>query len=225
MVWILPTFNRPKQCAAVLNKLKSTSCSTPGIIFVNGNKKDYEREFFNYEMLPQGWRVIYNSENIGAIGALNKIFELYPNEDFYGFIGDDEFVEGENWDTKLIGAAGKWNFSHGLDNIHQGKRAQGYLCLGGDLVRAVGFIALRETWHWYGLDDMWETLEKTGICKNILVPEVKVVHRHPMDGVTKNDACYELGESQRHIDYQVFAHFLRNGLKSAVERIRQAKNS
>ena len=113
MTWILPTLSRPQQCAAVLDRMRETGCSTPGIVVLNGDQG------FSGAM-PEGWSIIVPDKNLGALGALNKVFELYPNEDFYGFIGDDEFVETDGWDKKLIDAAGAWNFSHGIDSLHGG---------------------------------------------------------------------------------------------------------
>ena len=218
MTWILPTLSRPQQCAAVLNRMRETGCSTPGIVVLNGDQG------FSGAM-PEGWSIIVPDKNLGALGALNKVFELYPNEDFYGFIGDDEFVETDGWDKKLIDAAGAWNFSHGIDSLHGGKRAQGYLCIGGKLARAVGYLALPEAHHWYGLDSMWEALAQAGACENICVEEVKIEHRHPRGGKAEWDSCYELGKKNKDIDFQVYAHWLRHKLRETVERVKKARDA
>ena len=218
MTWILPTLSRPQQCAAVLDRMRETGCSTPGIVVLNGDQG------FSGAM-PEGWSIIVPDKNLGALGALNKVFELYPNEDFYGFIGDDEFVETDGWDKKLIDAAGAWNFSHGIDSLHGGKRAQGYLCIGGKLARAVGYLALPEAHHWYGLDSMWEALAQAGACENICVEEVKIEHRHPRGGKAEWDSCYELGKKNKDIDFQVYAHWLRHKLRETVERVKKARDA
>ena len=218
MTWILPTLSRPQQCAAVLDRMRETGCSTPGIVVLNGDQG------FSGAM-PEGWSIIVPDKNLGALGALNKVFELYPNEDFYGFIGDDEFVETDGWDKKLIDAAGAWNFSHGIDSLHGGKRAQGYLCIGGKLARAVGYLALPEAHHWYGLDSMWEALAQAGACENICVEEVKIEHRHPRGGKAEWDSCYELGKKNKDIDFQVCAHWLRHKLRETVERVKKARDA
>ena len=218
MTWILPTLSRPQQCAAVLNRMRETGCSTPGIVVLNGDQG------FSGAM-PEGWSIIVPDKNLGALGALNKVFELYPNEDFYGFIGDDEFVETDGWDKKLIDAAGAWNFSHGIDSLHGGKRAQGYLCIGGKLARAVGYLALPEAHHWYGLDSLWEALAHAGACEHRCVGEVKIEHRHPYGGKAEWDSCYELGEKNKDIDFQVCAHWLRHKLRETVERVKKARDA
>ena len=226
-MWILPTLNRPEQCAAVLRRIQETKPESTGVLFMNGGDLDsYRAATENWAALPDTWILFHNVENLGALGALNKMFELYPNEKFYGFIGDDEFLLPETpagWDNRLIAAAGDWEFSHGVDTLHHGRRAQGYLCIGGKLARAVEYVAIPECWHNYGLDDMWEQLAKAGACRNVLVPEVRVEHRHPMAGKTETDLCYELGNSQHRIDQQVFFYWLRHSMEGVVDRVREAK--
>lgn len=224
-MWILPSLSRPEQCAEVLKQIKETGCTTPGIVFVNGNTcaLGYQKIFEDKSILPDNWRVIYHPENIGALGALDFVFGLLPDEPWYGFIGDDEFVSGEEWDTKLAKAAGAWDLAHGVDNIYGGKRAQGYLVIGGELARAVGYLALRDCWHWYGLDDMWEALTANGACRNNCVWDVRVDHRHAYAGKAGMDECYKLGSSRKDIDQQVFFNWVRRVMPKVVERIKEAK--
>ena len=221
MVWILPTLDRPAQCRAVLEQITAMGGNSPGVVYVNGDKDGYLSALYDgqREILPERWTTFFARENLGALGALNKVFRLYPDEAWYGFVGDDEFVLTPGFDKKLIAAAGDWDFSHGDDGVNNGKRAQGYLCIGGKLAKAVGYLALPECWHWYGLDDMWEALARTGICKQVFVDEVKVDHRHPLHGKGRMDECYELGRLNRDLDYQVYCHWLRHGLAQAVARI------
>lgn len=222
--------SRPAQCAAVIDRIKEIGCSTPGIVFVNG-KQDYVNEYHNLN-LPEKWHIFQSEENLGCIGALNKCFELFPNEPFYGFIGDDEFLmldTAKDWDQCLVKAAGSWDFSHGWDDANKGTRAQGYLCLGGSLVRALGYIAIPKTWHWFGLDCMYEWLAGRSafggafVCKNILVPGVKVEHRHPYWNKGPMDSCYELGKSRSEEDRKVFVDWLRYEMPVIAERIKQLK--
>lgn len=224
MPWILPTLNRPEQCLAVLERIKDLRDGSPGIVFLNGQTSAggyFEDEVF----LPKGWHFFLSRTNIGALGALNDIFDRYPTEPWYGFIGDDEFVQTPGFDTKLIEAAGDWNISHGDDGVNNGARAQGYLVIGGKLARTVGYLALPECWHWFGLDSMWESLAQAGACEKIFVPEVKVDHRHPYHNKGKMDACYETGESRKDIDQQHYFHWLRYERKNVVERVKKAKSA
>ena len=218
-MWILPTLNRPEQCAAVLDRLTEKGVSTPGVVVVN----DPNRDVSLLAHLPRGWTAHVAETNLGALGALNKIFELYPEEPWYGYIGDDEFVETEGFDTKLIAAAGAWDIAHGVDNLYGGKYAQGYLVVGGELARAVGFLALPECWHWFGLDNFWDALATVGACARVRVESVAVDHRHPSNGRAARDECYAVGGSRKDIDEQEFAAFLRYRFKDVVERVKKAR--
>lgn len=222
-MWILPTLNRPAQCAAVLKQMQEMKCSTRGVVFVNGDEKAKEYWDLAWPECPDGWVLDVCAENIGALGALNAVFREYPDEPWYGFIGDDEFVQTPEFDKKLIEAAGDWNIAHGDDGVHAGRRAQGYLVIGGKLARALGWLALPGVWHWYGLDDMWEILACEGACRKVFCPEVKVEHRHPYFGKGVRDATYAAGESHAILDYQECCAWNNARKKADVERVKAAK--
>lgn len=216
--------NRPEQCAAVLGQMRKMQCSTPGVVVVNGGdtQKYWDMVF---PVLPDGWVLDVGETNVGLVPALNRSFEAYSNAPWYGFIGDDEFVETPEFDKKLIKATGDWNVSHGDDGFHNGKRAQGYLVIGGKLARAVGYLAIPECWHWFGLDNMWESLASSGVCKKIFVPEVKIDHRHPYQGKGSMDATYDLGLSRKDIDQQEYFNWLRYKIGDVVERVKRARDA
>ena len=225
-MWILPTLNRPEQCAEVIRRIRSREARSSVLVFKNGEEgnDDYYYEFSKAGLLP--FSLHLHEENIGAIGALNYVFKKYPDEKFYGFIGDDEFLtedSPDDWNKKLIEAAGDWNFSHGVDNLHGGQRAQGYLCIGGKLARAVGYLAIPECWHYFGLDDMWEMLAMSKACRNVCVPEVRIDHRHYFEKPERMDECYKVGASSRDVDQQHFFHWMRTKMPAVIERIQKAK--
>lgn len=224
-MWILPTSHRPEQCRDAVTALAIAGCTTPGIVFVNGkeHREAYVNSLRGFITFPPQWTWRYENENSGALGALNKIFTEFPDEPFYGFLGDDEFMETLNWDKKLIKAAGNWDIAHGNDGVNRGERAQGGLCIGGRLARAVGYLAIPECWHNFGLDDLWEAVARAGACRRHYLPNVRIDHRHPLHGKGMNDACYELGASRYAIDQQHFFHWLRYKSKDVVKRIKEAK--
>lgn len=230
-MWIVPTLSRPKQCAEVLRRICEIGYTSKGILVNNGDYHDW----WMSGVIPQDWGIYCPEKNLGALGALNNIFKKYPNEPFYGFIADDEFLMPDSpsdWDQRLIAAAGKWDIAHGLDDMHQGKRMQGYVCIGGDLARAVGYLALPTCWHWYGLDNMWEWLSAPtqfgggGAFQMKLVPEIKVEHRHFYVGKAPMDNCYALGESKSEEDRLAFIKWQQEEMPAIAERIKvmRAKN-
>src|ERR1700679_495702 len=138
-MWFLPTYIRPKQCAEVLAAVYEAGCKTKGIVFVNGGDEPEYRKHCGSLAEKLGWTFQFHDRNLGCIGALNYLLACNPDELFYGFISDDEFVKTHGFDERLIKAAGDWNFSHGnYDDGHQ--RCQAVVCFGGKLARAVGYI-------------------------------------------------------------------------------------
>lgn len=216
-MWIIPTLNRPEQCAEVLSRMDMMGCKTPRLVVANGEHEKYRAALSVYQA------VYYAPENRGALGALNWGLNNFSDEPWYGFIGDDEFMDTDAFDKKLTTAAGDWDIAHGDDGFNKGARFQGCAVIGGKLARAVGYLALQECWHWYGFDSMWESLAQAGACKKVFVPEVKVNHQHPYHGKGKMDECYELGASRKDIDQQVYFHWLRHEIKNVIERVKKAK--
>lgn len=230
-MWIIPTMSRPKQCAEVLSRINNVGCSTKGTVFVNG--LEYVEDYKRLLVLPNKWRVIYHPENVGCLAALNHIFELEKDAAFFGFLSDDEILLEDSppdWDKRLIEAAGNWNAAHGWETVNDGKRLQGYVVLGGDLVRAVGYLAVKECRHNFGFDSMWEWLLGArhfgggGAGKITLVPEVRVEHRHASWRTAPDDDCYKLGYSTFEEDRKRFVDWQRGDMPLAAERIRHARS-
>jgi hypothetical protein len=219
-MWILPTYNRPEQCAQVLNQLNIQDRQSHGIVFVNGNREAYRHHLRNLEF--GSWRMVESeTENLGALGALNHVFKLHPDEPFYGFIADDEFVQTADWHRTLTQAAGAWRVSHGNDCRQSGLRIHGYVCIGGELARAVGYLAIPGCWHWFGFDNMWELIAKQLGLQHFCY-DVKVVHHHPYFGNGTMDECYRLGESRNRQDQLVFEAWRRQNAPEIIARIKKS---
>lgn len=219
--------SRPAQCRAVLERMLEKGCTTPVTVFVNGvsHYDAYVEELITGREWPEGWRISFHPENLGAIGALNYVFRKYPDEKFYGFVGDDEFVETVGFDKRLIDAAGDWDFSHGHIGNGRKNTAQGGLCIGGELARALGYLAMPSGWHWFALDNMWEVLAEEGACRNVFCDDVIVEHRHPYYGKGSVDRCYKLGEVNAATDHYEFSRWIHYELAKVVARIKKAKVS
>jgi hypothetical protein len=226
-MFILPTMSRPEQCAKVLRKIGRIGCTSAGVVFVNG--ESHVDEYRVKLKLPSGWQVIYWHENIGALGALNKVFEMFPDEPWYGFIADDEFIEygsRKDWDLRLIAAAGDWRVAHGWEDWNFGSRCQGYPVFGGKLVRAVGYLACRECFHNFGFDCMWEWMNGRvefggGGLKNIVcLPEIRIRHNRANPDIVIDD-CYKIVDDRKEEDRKRFWDWVRNDMRLAVERVRK----
>lgn len=219
-MWILPTMSRPQQCKDVIAHIIGTHCTTSGVVFVNGHshKEEYEKL-----KLPPGWSMIIHPENLGACGALNWVFNNYPCQPFYGYIADDEYVYTKGWDAKLIREAGDWFVSHGNDKWQSGLRVQGYVCIGGALAREVGYLSIPGCWHWYGFDNLWETVAKNlGIQR--FCTDVITEHKHFLNGKSAKDECYTLGESKKDDDAKIFQAWIESDAVTVLKKINDGIN-
>ena len=219
MTWILPTYGRAKQCAQVLRALSEHKCSTPGLVFCNGPRDEYEREVIGAGALPANWTLHFHHENVAAIGAMNWYFNKNPNEDWYGFISDDEYVLTDNWDKTLISAAGKLGIANGDDGFMGRQRVQGLPCFGGGLVRAIGYIAIPTCWHWYGTDAMWESIDRVLKIRKFC-PDVRIEHRHAYNRKSPMDETYRMGESRAVGDQRAFNRWYKEERPAVVGRIK-----
>lgn len=204
MGWVLPTYNRPDKCQAVLDQIIKVGCTTPGTVIINGSEYPPLR-------VPQGWDALALSKNIGVCGAMQLYFTNNPNEDFYGLICDDEYVFTEGWDKILIKAAGSDKIAFGNDGWQSGRRQHGYVTWGGDLLRRIGFLSLPGLWHWYH-DDVWEYIAERDNL-NVFCKDVIVEHRHYRAQKAEKDETYCAGESRKEQDREVYLEWRRSLLK------------
>lgn len=217
--------SRPEQCAKVLTRIRDSGCTTTGTVFVNGTSHaaDYERICLSNPNNDFRWEFFYNPENIGALGALNYILQMYPDEPWYGFIGDDEFLDmtvKPGWDTELVNAAGNWCVSHANDLWQSHKRIHSYVCIGGDLARTVGYLAIPGCWHWYGFDNMWEALtHPLGLRR--WCADIRTQHLHYLNKGASHDECYALGESKTEDDEKIFRKWYNTERAWLLDRIRR----
>jgi hypothetical protein len=190
-MWLLPTYNRPDKCAAVLDQINSVGCSTPGMVIVNGYEgiSQYARM-----KLPPNWQIIFSPVNLGLCGAMQLHFLNYSSEPFYGLICDDEYVFTPGWDKTLINAAGRFGIAHGNDGWQSETRLHTYATFGGDLIRTVGWWALPNLWHWF-FDDIWELIAKDFELKRYC-RDVKTEHKHYKSGKAEKDQTYFAAETR-----------------------------
>lgn len=214
VMWVLPTYNRPELCKAVMDQINDVGCSTRGILFVNGY---YQYPEYKKIVLPETWRMVVSPENIGVCAAMNKVYREYPDEDFYGLICDDEYVYTRGWDERLSEAAGAWNISHGNDRWQSNGRIHGYVTVGGNLVRECGWWALPGLWHWFH-DDVQELLAQTCELRRFC-EDVVVEHKHHQAGKATKDGTYTMGESRKDADQQCFENWKRTEATNLMHRI------
>lgn len=160
-----------------------------GVFYVDGDEQGLYRDI----SLPENW-TLHVSEHRGLSAALQWVFANYPDEANYGWLADDMAPRTQGWDVALEQAAGRccmsqaqdlWVAPKFPDAVCRAELTAGQ-CWGGDLIRAVGWWALPDTFQ-AGTDVAWiRIVAQLGRLRYL--PEVTVEHRHWRTGRRAQDA-------------------------------------
>lgn len=231
-MWFVPTYNRPQEFAAVMQRLRLVGCKERGLVIVQGREREEEYRQAALVM-PTRFAMIILDENIGMCAALNFAYSRFPGLSWYGTFGDDEYVDlgmrvcgdgagmSVSWEDALVGAAGAWGIAHGDDGIDSARRIRTYAVWGGELMRCVGEWFPAGLWHWYS-DDIWEQLDMgCGGRLRKCVVGVKTENKHYVYGNAPWDKTYAQGESRSAEDRAVFEKWMKEKKGGIVERIKE----
>ncbi len=114
------------------------------------------------------------SERGSITKLLNKMFEKYPDFDFYHIANDDCIYHTPLWDTTL---AKKGKITYG-DDLLQRENLCTFPMIDGDIVRAVGWIQMPTLERYCG-DVVWKFMANR---LNILEYHPEVIIQHLWDG-------------------------------------------
>ena len=154
---------------------------TKGLITIDEDDTDS----YHGMQFPTAWDV-HVSPRTYITKKVNEVFAMYPNEPFYGFIMDDTVPLTARWDVLLAEKAGPWGVAWS-DDCLPGKRPSAF-AMGGELVRALGWIFCPETKHFY-TDSVWEKIAEDLGCAG-RCEEIKVAHLHFSNGSAPFDKTY-----------------------------------
>lgn len=214
-MFIVPTYKRPERLKNLIKVYQETKATALVFVFIQGNPELYEGIEY-----PDTWAVEVLDKNIGLVAALNRGFEKFPNETWYGIICDDQVPQEQEWDKKLFEHLTPWNMVSTDDTLNKNDwRMAGIPIFGGDLIRECDFIMPPCTWHICG-DDWWELVGKT--CGNWIKANVKSTHMTPETTGITPDETYKT--SYNDFDGQVaqYRHWLQTQGNQLLAKI-QAK--
>jgi hypothetical protein len=184
----------------------------------------YEKDPHLHEYLSQKWPFGWITEIVPMLGngpTYNEIMRRYPDEPCYGFLADDTLLDVPKMLASLEREAGGWNVAYANDQ-HHGADIPTMPCLGGDLVRAVGYLSPADMTHW-GIDVIWGELGKRLDVLRYR-PDLTYTHRNPVWGTAPDDRTYALAR-QRSFGYRdIFRGWQHGGdMKRAIARVAEAK--
>ena len=106
--------------------------TTPFIVRLDANDPGLDQ--YSNIQYKDGWHTIVGPRK-GLSAIYNEFLGLQC--DWYGILADDIIPETQEWDVRLIDAAGKDGVAYGDDGIN-GKNRATHFAIGGSLVRELG---------------------------------------------------------------------------------------
>ena len=227
MPWLLTSRDRPQACQEMLDACVETGMTTPGIVMIDSRKDSYPKLKVNSNWLP-----IRSPMNLAD--CMQWVFKYYPTAPFYGWLSDDMRPRTEEWDVKLIEAAGDWSVGCCRD-MHLSENSAvrdgvlpGAQCWGGELIRAAGRWALPPKCRMAGLDDAWMAMIRSGAgIKRVYLEDVVVEHlswRIGMREKDEGDMRFREGDPDFDLDedIQEFHRWRGEGVPEIAKRIKEA---
>lgn len=216
-MWILSSLGRPDRIRAVVDAYHWGGESNVALVLYEGDRRI--AEYFNQKW-PKNWTI----HTVGMEGngpTYNEIFERFPRERTYGFLADDAVLDVQGMLRILEIEAGEWNVAYANDKFH-GAAIPTMPCMGGELVRAVGYLAPHCLMH-MAIDCAWheigQRLDALRYCETLTY-----THLHPLLGTAKEDRTYQLAR-RNSVDYErLFRGWVMGGeLDAAVARAKSAR--
>ncbi len=220
-MWLLPTRNRQKAVLALISAMKATGEIPAVAVMVDGPM--YQIDW------PRHWYIYQSFGHLEMQRALNTLFKSHPNEKTYGLLTDQSRPITPLWATKLEEAAGTGaiamcNTTKPRTNPRTGLRRVTTICVGGELVRALGWIWLDRVCHLFG-DDAWEDIGYALNCIKF-VPEVVIQALLKRDGEVEIDANHHRkwkGKSYMATDSEAFYDWKRNEFPALIKLLEKFK--
>jgi hypothetical protein len=151
----------------------------------------------------------------------NEMLRRYPNEKCYGFLADDAILDVQGMLRMLEEAAGDWNIAYANDK-HHGAAIPTMPCLGGDLVRAVGYLSPDVLMHW-GIDCAWYEIGKRLDALRYF-ENLTYTHLNPVWGTAPDDRTYRRARELSFGYQDLFRAWVHGGqMEAAVRRSKAAK--
>lgn len=210
MTWYLPSYGRPDKLRALL----TAPGGMPEDLFVLVNEDDPRR--VEYEQTSP-WPVHVVAAGSRLCDVWREVYRLWPDEACYGLTSDDCIPVTPGWHEKMSAAAGAHHFANPKGGPLWPQKMRSAICIGGDLVRAMGGLVPEGFRHNYA-DDVWDLVGST-FRLIVPLPDVVVEHRHPIYGTAESDATYARGSSDIDQDRDRFHAWRANEWPAMAQRV------
>lgn len=212
-MWALATRSRPNNCRRFIQAWIETEASSP--VYVRMDECDPHLQ----ELLSLPWpkEFLINVGPRGRLGVCTQeMLAKYPNEPWYGMLGDDVIPKTKHWDQLLIQRAGSHDIAAGND-VHEKSVRIIHPCVGGDLVRLVGFFAVPGCEH-VCIDTFWEQLHHY-FGRNNQMRDVILEHAHFFFNQAQEDYVYTEAQAFKQHDKRAFRDWKEQNWESLIKKI------
>jgi len=148
-MWVVPSHGRPKLLKRLADSFGSEDLKQP-LVVVLCDKDPLWPEYLK-EKWPASWDfAVARGEYTYCGEKMNFALEKYPQAKFYGHLCDDVWIQTKDMLSELAEKAGDWNISFPSDGIYDEQPPENLVCfpcMGGKLVRAIGWWAFPELKH------------------------------------------------------------------------------
>jgi hypothetical protein len=215
-MWVLPTRSRPSNCERFIAAWKDSQASTR--VYVRLDSCDPELDALLSLTWPSEFQVVVGNRDSITLSS-NEVFVKYPSEPWYGFLADDFVPQTPCWDQALIKQAGSQDISYPNDLANRKKRLPTLPCVGGDLVRAVGWFSFPHTRHYY-IDTAWqfigERLDRIHRMENVIVE-----HMHPANDKSDMDTVYREAKAKMSGDREAYDNWILTQGDELIARLKK----
>ena len=212
---LLPSRGRPSKLARYFEAYHATEAVEPGIVMIEAR----DEEAYADVALPEGWRKVTVPQSLVSKKFNDGAFVYAPNESRYFVMADDVVPETKHWDQILVEEAEDYKIAFGNDCINPPPPV-GHPCIGGNLVRALGWLAHPAFGHFY-----WDNALRDialGLGDEFLTYRPDIVMRHLHWTVTGeyDQACRERGDPSD--DKRTYQSWKAGVMAEDIERVKCA---
>lgn len=186
MTWFCPTFQRPERLRNLADSWELCEPETP--LYIRIWKDDPRKEDYASQGWPESW-TFYEGDAEWCGEAMNEFLERFPDEDQYGFLGDDIVLRTKGGLGILERFAGDMGVAFPNDGLHREGLCT-HFCCGGRFVRALGYWAHPDFRHHYLDGVIFSIADHMKMLR--YCPGVIFEHQHPLiNDAIEVDATYE----------------------------------
>jgi len=223
-MWFCPTYKRPEGLKELADSWVKYQ---PGKkLVVRVWEDDPHGEAYARMEWPEEWE-FYTSPAEGFTAAMNEFFAKYPDEPTYGFIADDIRLTAEESLDYLESLASPFFIAYPNDTIQRDRLCTHY-CIGGDLVRIMGWFSPPFLSHGF-TDQVWKLLgQGAGLLR--YAPHVVFYHKHFLAGRAPYDDGYAKVYDEKGLmtnaavtrDSEVFQKYIASAAATDIKMLRAA---